>query len=378
MASSVTPSSIELIIGQSQKLTIIKNDITLSTTSGGLALVSSTNRDIATYSHITTSITANNKGNATINVVMDNVTYPVQVTVITQDEYDTLHPLVIIAETDIEDKNFSGIRTTDELTNLYQSRYFTQSNYPYKPIRALITEAMPKTLRWNNANEKFYDFVERLYLYHQRIKFWAWILETQFWVLTAKGKFLDNLGRWLGITRPPSPLKRSNDPIIIHSPTFEKSDMTQQEFKEFQLLHSYSTTDQTKAEAVSGTYYASVNYVGDVLVNDNEYRTYLLGLLQLKNTLDLETILNAFARILIKPFFIDSIDKNKINIIASYFEDSVRLVIVREMTAKIRTTGINIEVTQALETDMERIKLRFGENCWEQPNPYRSNEEEVA
>ena len=105
-------------------------------------------------------------------------------------------------------------------------------------------------------------------------------------------------------------------------------------------------------------------------VKDAEYRVYIYGLLKLKQGLSLKTIIYVFTTILIKPFFITKRDANLIQFTASYDEYTTRLTIVRDITAKLRTTGFDIEVIQAKSLHPPEIEAIYGVDCYLQDNPY--------
>lgn len=257
-------------------------------------------------------------------------------------------------------------RPLDEILKDYEGIYFKEENNPKTKSSEYIRERMPAFLR-TSENDDYYKFLDKLLKFQDKMQFWSWILETQFSVLTAKGKFLDNLGRWLGLSRPPLPIRRTNEPVVIYPPKPNDTSMTPEQLLEFNTIHGLSSLEDG---GVKNTFFPSRDFIGETLVNDDEYRLYILSLLRLKMGISLPTILDILTKILIKPFFITKNDADILEIMASYHEDSVRLVIVREMTAKLRTTGFNIEVIQAIEPEPEMVTKKYGENCWEQKNPY--------
>lgn len=262
-------------------------------------------------------------------------------------------------------------RPLDEILEEIKDVYFTMEDNPRMTPKEFIRQRMPFYLQGEN-NEDFFTFIEKIMRYEQKMEFWIWILKYQFSVLTAKGKFLDNLGRWLGLPRPPLPVKRTNQPVVIFPPTLESSGMTEQELIDFNSLHGITDYD---GEGVKNTYFPSKDFIGETLVNDDEYRLYIISMLRLKQGLSFNTIIDIFTKILIKPFFITKHEADILEITASFYEDAVRLVIAREMTAKLRTTGFNVEVKQALEAEDEDITKKYGEDCWNQKNPYIEDED---
>lgn len=264
-----------------------------------------------------------------------------------------------------------NIRTYDEILKGYSNIDY-KKDYPYTNIYEQVKSNMPKFLRTNNDN--FYGFVEKLLSHIEKMAYWNWILETQWWVDTAKGKFLDNIGRWLGMSRPPLPIKRTNEPVVVYPPLPQNTSMTEKELLEFNTLHGISSKE-VGDDKIKDTFYPSRDFVGNVLVNDDEYRAYIKGLLRLNTNLDFINMLESIAHILTKPFFVVQNNRECLKIKASYEEDSVRLVIVRELTSKIRTTGFNIEVTQSSSFDDEEVKNIYGNNAWLQENPYIESDE---
>lgn len=263
-------------------------------------------------------------------------------------------------------------RPLDEILKDYDGMYFKIENNPRTTPANFIRERMPKYLQ-SEANDDFYSFVDKIMRYEQKIEFWIWILETQFSVLTAKGKFLDNLGRWLGLSRPPLPVKRTNEPVVIYPPKLENSGMTEEELLEFNTLHGITDWN---GQGVKNTFYPSKDFIGETLVNDEEYRLYITSILKLKQGISFFTIIDIFTKILIKPFFVTQHDDDVLILTASFYEDAIRLVIIREITAKLRTTGFDIQVLQANEPEPEYITKKYGEKCWEQENPYLKDEVE--
>lgn len=265
-------------------------------------------------------------------------------------------------------------RTLDEILEEYNQIYFTYDNYrrDNQVIVDYIRERFPKSLRGED-NDKFFEFVDKLFSYSDKIDFYIYILQYQFSVLTAKGKFLDNLGRWLGLSRPPLPTKRTNEPVVIFGMNQKDSGMSDEEYKEQALLHNLTGWE---ADASSNTFFPLKDFVGDTLVNDAEYRVYILGVLKLKKGIDLPTILEVMARTLIRPFFITKHNADILELTCHYEEDQNRLVIAREIASKLRTTGFDIQVLQATSEKPPEISAVYGEDCWEQENPYIDYDED--
>lgn len=362
---TIEPTEVLLLIGAtSEPLTITMYGKPINEDTKDKLTYTATGEDIATYDPDTYTFTAIGAGEA-VYTFTDGVR-EIPIKVLTAYEITT-------PESDTTDRNDTEIRTADEIYADYKDFYFKLDNYPYTKITDKVKLNMPRYLRENN--DEFYTYIEKITSYRLKMMFWVWILGSMFWVKTAKGKWLDNIGRWLGMSRPPLPTKRTVEPVVIYPPTLDNTEMTPEELLDFNTLHGLTGKGDTD---VKDTFYPSREFVGNVLVDDDEYRTYILGLLQVKNGLSMDIIIDSFAHILTKPFFIVKNDtltaKDGLKFIASYYEDSVRLVIVREMTAKLRTTGFNIEVTQAQEPEPEDIKKLYGEFCWKQSNPYIDEE----
>lgn len=264
-------------------------------------------------------------------------------------------------------------RTLSEIMKDYEGLYFKIENNPRLSPKEYVRQRMPKYLQ-TEANNAYFEFVEKIMKFEQQIEFWIWILESQFSVLTAKGKFLDNLGRWLGIYRPPLPVKRTNEPVVIYPPKQGKTTMTDEELLEFNTLHGFTDIN---GQGVKNTFFPSRDFIGEVSVNDEEYRLYIISILRIKMGITLETIIDIFAKILVKPFFITRHDDIMLEITASFYEDAIRLVIIREITTKLRTTGFDIRVVQAISEKPPEISLKYGDDCWEQQNPYLSDSNEA-
>ena len=260
-------------------------------------------------------------------------------------------------------------RPLDEILADFEKVYFEKDNLPREKLEDVIRRKLPKYLR-TAENDLFFEFLSKLFTYERKISLYLWILEYQFSVLTAKGKFLDNLGRWLGLSRPPLPVKRTNKPVVI----FPNENLP--DLEDFNQLHGLSAnideSDIPEAERqyTHNTFFPTKYFIGETLVNDDEYRVYILGLLKLKQGLSLKTIIYVFTTILIKPFFITRRDANLIQFTASYDEYTTRLTIVRDITAKLRTTGFDIEVIQAKSLHPPEIEAIYGVDCYLQDNPY--------
>ena len=257
----------------------------------------------------------------------------------------------------------------DILHDINQNKNFNPRRFPDGTIGDAVREALPRLLRGEN-NDEFFKFIDKELSYIQALRIFEWILRGQFSVLTAKGRFLDNIGRWLGLSRPPLPVKRTNDPVVIFLP---KKGLTEEEQLEWNLKHGITGKNEGD---VKGTYFPSRDFIGETLVNDEEYRVYILSMLKLKKGGNIDTIIQIFAQILVRPFFINKRTPDVLEFIASNIEDSNRLVIIREMTARLRTTGYDIRMEQGTEEDMERIEAIYGKGCWEQKNPYLNDPDE--
>lgn len=244
-------------------------------------------------------------------------------------------------------------------------RKLTIENMPYDKLVKQYRESLPKALRDTN-NDKFFDFIDKMAIFENKYQFWLWVLETQFNVLTAKGKFLDNLGSWLGLSRPPIPNKRTDKPVVIFGRPFEKSGMSKEDYDDFVLRHNL--TSSTK-EGTQDSFFPLRDFIGETLVNDVEYRIYILGILRLKQGITFLNILNVFVRILVYPFYLTKNTPYLVEFTAHPEETENRLFIVREITYKLRTTGFNITLTQALSENTPEIKAIYGEDCWDRKNP---------
>lgn len=261
-------------------------------------------------------------------------------------------------------------RILKEILKDYDGLYISEENAKYQKMSEFIKVRMPDYLKQENNND-FYVFIDKLLTFHNKLLFWNWILESQFSLYTAKGKFLDNLGRWQGLSRPPLPSKRTNEPVVI----FPTKDMSPQQLKEFNELHGLTGEEGVDTDT-QRTFFPATDFIGEVLVNDNEYRIYIQGMLQLKKGLSLPTIIDVFTRVLRKPFFITKHSADVLTLTAAYDEDAIRLVLTREMTSRLRTTGFDIEVLQATEANPPEIANKYGDGCFNQENPYFENDDE--
>lgn len=256
-------------------------------------------------------------------------------------------------------------KTIAELLELYQKRKLELDDVPYDKLVEQYKQNLPKILV-ESDNEAFFNFIDKIFKYQNKFQFWIWILETQFSVLTAKGKFLDNLGNWLGLSRPPIPNKRTEKPVVIFGKTFQQSGMSKEEYEDFVLKHNL-TSDTS--EGTQDSFFPLRDFIGETLVNDEEYRIYILGILRLKRGITFLNILNVFVRILIYPFYLTKNDDSGVEFTAHPEETENRLFIVREITYKLRTTGFNITMIQANSEDTPEIKAIYGDDCWEKKNP---------
>lgn len=258
----------------------------------------------------------------------------------------------------------------NEIIDSYKGLYISEDNAKYTKMSDYTKARMPKYLQQPN-NNKFFEFVDKILSFHNKMLYWNWILETQFNIYTAKGKFLDNLGRWQGLSRPPLPTKRTTEPVVI----FPTKDMTPDELQDFNELHGLTGQEGVDTD-VQNTFFPSLDFIGETLVNDNEYRIYIQGMLELKKGLSMPTIIDVFTRVLRKPFFITQHNADALILTAHFEEDSIRLVLAREMTARLRSTGFDIEVRQSIDKEPQEIIDKYGEGCLDQKNPYFTDDEE--
>lgn len=253
----------------------------------------------------------------------------------------------------------------NELLTEKSSRTLDYEEAGFRRSTDFYKSKLPKALLIEE-NKPFFDFIEKMCSFEDKFQFWLWILDTQFNILTAKGKFLDNLGNWLGLSRPPIPNRRTTKPVVIFGKKIQESGMTAEEYEKFVLLHNLTSDDENGTQ---NSFYPLRSFVGETLVNDEEYRLYILGILKLKEGITFLNILNVFVRILVYPFFMTKNTPSIIEFTAHPEETQNRLFIIREITYKLRTTGLNITVTQALTEDTPEIKAVYGEDCWNMKNP---------
>ena len=258
-------------------------------------------------------------------------------------------------------------KTLTELVAEFSDLLFTQDENPRQEPQEYIRDNMPKFLRQSN-NEAFYEFLKKFLSYYRDYnQRYVWMLATQWCVLSAKGGFLDNIGRWLGLSRPPLPVKRTTEPIIIY-PNESIFD-NEAEKKEFGELHNF-TDYYGNEDGVQNTYYPSTDFIGDTLVADSEYRIYIQGMLMLKCGITFPIIMEVYARVLTLPFFIYSRTASSLVIHAHFNEDASRMTIIRDINTKLRTTGFDIDLVQSSELNAEWAEKIYGKGCWNQDNPY--------
>lgn len=258
-------------------------------------------------------------------------------------------------------------KTLTELVAEFSDLFFTQDENPRQEPQEYIRDNMPKFLRQSN-NEAFYEFLKKFLSYYRDYnQRYVWMLATQWCVLSAKGGFLDNIGRWLGLSRPPLPVKRTTEPIIIY-PNESIFD-NEAEKKEFGELHNF-TDYYGNEDGVQNTYYPSTDFIGDTLVADSEYRIYIQGMLMLKCGITFPIIMEVYARVLTLPFFVYSRTASSLVIHAHFNEDASRMTIIRDINTKLRTTGFDIDLVQSSELNAEWAEKIYGKGCWDQDNPY--------
>ena len=258
-------------------------------------------------------------------------------------------------------------KTLTELVAEFSDLLFTQDENPRQEPQEYIRDNMPKFLRQSN-NEAFYEFLKKFLSYYRDYnQRYVWMLATQWCVLSAKGGFLDNIGRWLGLSRPPLPVKRTTEPIIIY-PNESIFD-NETEKKEFGELHNF-TDYYGNEDGVQNTYYPSTDFIGDTLVTDSEYRIYIQGMLMLKCGITFPIIMEVYARVLTLPFFVYSRTASSLVIHAHFNEDASRMTIIRDINTKLRTTGFDIDLVQSSELNAEWAEKIYGKGCWDQDNPY--------
>lgn len=264
--------------------------------------------------------------------------------------------------------------TLETLLEEYKNTYFSLDNYhkENQSISDFIKDRMPKYLR-TDGNKPFYDFLDKIFYYNERIDFYIWILKYQFSVLTAKGKFLDNLGKWLGLNRPPLPSKETKDPVVIFGVSQEESGLSDDDYKQMALLHNLTGYEKGSS---TNTFFPLKSFLGSTLVNDDDYRIYILSVLKLKQGMSLPILINIFANILLYPFYITQQDDNIIEFTCHYNEALNRIIILQEICKKIRTIGFDIEIVQ-IETEtsdmVDIVKQKYGDDCWERKNPYNNS-----
>ena len=265
-------------------------------------------------------------------------------------------------------------RTLDEILADFKGIYYQSDLNPRQEPQEYVRDRMPKFLQQSN-NDEFYEFLRKMFSYYRdKVEFWIWILEGQFCVLTAKAGFLDNLGRWLGLSRPPLPQLRTTEPVVIYPSQsyIEEDPLLAMEFGE---LHNLS---DITGEGTTGTFYPAKDFVGETLVDDSEYRVYIQGMLMLKSGISFDIIMEVYARILTKPFFVYSRTADSLIIHCHYEEDSVRVTIIRDINSKLRTTGFNIELEQSQEEKPEWAEKIYGEGCWDQDPAYTDYGEDTT
>lgn len=249
-------------------------------------------------------------------------------------------------------------QSLDEIKEQLAEIKFIQDGYPYWQFLAHFKSNLHRLLR-GEQNDKFFEFVQKIVKDIDTLFFYAWILEYQFNMHTAGGYFLDNLGAWNGLSRPPVVNIASVEKYVIP----QKDTITDEEvLKEWNIRHGISGEG---ADDVKETYLAPDVITGFGRVSDDEYREYIKNIIRIKNDITISSIMQLFADVIFtSPFYIMQNDRQHgLEIRAYLYEDANRVLIARDICNRISTTGFKIFITQTVEDD--DVKKRYGDDCWD-------------
>lgn len=202
----------------------------------------------------------------------------------------------------------------------------------------------PRSLQ-NDKNKPFFAWVEKIVKIIQKDRDMALVLLSQFTIDTASKQWMNNLGRFLGIARPPLAFTRTTKPIITY-PSNDAVNLPES----FNATHGYSSLEDTP-DAVKGTYFGDVNFVSEALAGDGDYFDFIRGMLQIREGITLPAVYKSFLAILTKPFYISQHNAQKTVVNIDITDDAARQYIAEELARKLSQTGLYIKTSRTAGLD---------------------------
>ena len=231
----------------------------------------------------------------------------------------------------------------------------TKAGYPYANTSLTLWNSMPRMLQ-GEENQHFYAMIDKLCSVFDTYSVYAWILSYQFNIETAIGYFLDNLGAFMGITRPPLANATTKKPVVIP----QRDNKPIEEQIEWNELHGISGE---KEGDVKNTYLAPDQLSMDEVADDETYKTYIKCLLLAQNNFTFSSIIDILSNVCTLPYYIMQDDPTLLKVVVHFDEDANMVLILREIASKISSRGFGIAIEQRLDT--EDVKKKFGSECWE-------------
>lgn len=231
----------------------------------------------------------------------------------------------------------------------------TKANYPYASTSLTLWNSMPRFLQGED-NQHFYSMVDKLCSVLDTYAFYSWVLSYQFNIETAIGYFLDNLGAFMGITRPPLANSTTKKPVVIP----QRDNKPIKEQIEWNELHGISGE---KEGDVKNTYLAPDQLSMDEVADDETYKTYIKCLLLAQSNLTFSALMEIFSNVCTLPYYIMQDNPSQLKVVVHFDEDANMVLILREIASKVSSRGFGISVEQRLET--EDVKKKYGSDCWD-------------